>query len=474
MKYDKIQIKKSSRILIIGFSIILVLLVVVAINSLVYLYNLNQELETIVSVNNVKTVHLQTMKDAMRQRQLSIRDMMLTDDPFEVDSAWEMHRSAASRFMIAREKLEELELLENESRMYQSMLKLTVVGGAAQRKMVEMVLQGKTKSEIEDIFNRALESQGKAFSEMERLSLLQQENSNNTLKTAKQNYNLIILITSTLGVFAFCIGLIVAIVIIRQNRTQLLLIQEYQEHLEEEVGKRTHDLLEINQELENFNYSLAHDLRTPLRSIVSFSQIISHDAKERLDRNDLEHFERIINAGKKMGKLLEDIGLLSKISRKEIKYEKVNMSELAGQVIEYLKHHDTTNHQVSYQCEADIFVNADKLMIKLVLEQLIGNAWIYTRNIKNAIIKIGMIEKNTHPVYYVKDNGIGFNMKYSKKMFGQFQKLINSDDLSSTGIGLAIVERAIKRSNGKVWSESIPGEGATFYFELPQSASPIH
>jgi signal transduction histidine kinase len=471
MKYDKIQIKRSSRILMVGFSIILVLLVVVAINSLVYLYNLNQELETIVSVNNVKTVLLQTMKDSMRQRQLSMRDMMLNDDPFDLDSAWHRHREAASRFMVAREKLTELTLPDDEFRIYKSMLNLTKAGAAAQQEMVEMVLQGKSKAEIESTFTRALNAQGKAFAEMERLSQLQQENSNNTLITAKKNYNLIALTTSIFGVFAFCTGLIVAIVIIRQNRNQLLLIKEYQEHLEEQVQKRTHDLLEINMELENFNYSLAHDLRAPLRSIVSFSQIISQDASERLNEEDVEHLTRIVNAGKKMGKLLDDIGLMSKISRKELKYEKVNLSELSHQIIEHLKHEDIAHHHVTYQCETDLIVKTDQFLIKLVLEQLLSNAWNYTRNVKNAIIKIGKTGENEHPVYYVKDNGVGFNMKYSKKMFGQFQKLINSDNLSSTGIGLAIVERAIKRCNGKIWSESIPGEGATFYFELPKIVS---
>ena len=452
-----------------GFSIILVLLVVVAVNSLVYLYHLNKELETIVSVNNVKTVLLQTMKDSMRQRQLSMRDMILYDDVFDIDSAWHRHRMAASRFMVARDQLSELELPEDESRIYLLMLKLTEAGGEAQKKMVDMVLQGEDKSDIDKTFSRALETQGEAFSEMERLSQLQQENSNNTLVAAKKNYKVIALITTLFGVFAILTGLIVAIVIIRQNRTQLHLIQEYQDHLEEQVQNRTQELITMNTELENFNYSLAHDLRTPLRSIVSFSQILTQDASERLNGEDFQHCERIIKAGKKMGQLLDDIGLLSKISRKKIKCEDVNLSKLGNEIIEHLKQDDSVDHQVTYHCEENIVLKGDRFLIKLILEQLLSNAWTYTRNVKNAIIKVGKIEKNAHPVYYVKDNGIGFNMKYSKKMFGQFQKLINSDDLSSTGIGLAIVERAIKRSNGKVWSESTLGEGATFYFELPDN-----
>jgi len=469
MKYDKVQLNKSNRFLIIGFSTVLFLLVVVAINSLVYLYGLNKDLETIVSVNNVKTDLLLTMKDAMRLRQLSIRDMMLSEDQFDIEQAWYEHREAASVFMVARDRLTELGMPEDEEIIYNTMLERTKKGGAVQMEMVRIILDEENREDIDKIISQALDSQIQAFDEMEKLITLQKTNANHTLNTAKKNYQVVTISTLILGIFALFTGTIVTTFVLRQNKIQMQLIKDYQEHLEDQVKIRTHELTTINEELEKFNYSLAHDLRTPLRAIVSFSQIILSDSKDKLGKEDISNINRITKAGKKMALLLDDISLLQKISRKKIKPEKVDLTEISKDIVNELKHNDNMKHDIEFISENNLIVETDKALIKLLLQQLISNAWKFTRGVSNAKIQLGQLKPDSQNIYYIKDNGIGFNMEHSKKLFSPFEQINISEDLSSTGIGLAIVERAIKKHRGRVWAESEPGKGATFYFELNAS-----
>lgn len=471
MKYDKIQLKKSNRFLIIGFSTVLFLLVVVAINSLVYLYGLNKDLETIVSVNNVKTDLLLTMKDAMRLRQLSIRDMMLSEDQFDIEQAWYEHREAASLFMVARDRLTELGMPEDEEKIYNTMLDRTKKGGAVQMEMVRIILDEENREDIDKIISQALDSQIQAFNEMEKLITLQKTNANHTLNTAKKNYQVVTISTLILGIFALFTGTIVTTFVLRRNKIQMQLIKDYQDHLEDQVKIRTHELTTINEELEKFNYSLAHDLRTPLRAIVSFSQIVLSDSKDKLGKEDISNINRITKAGKKMALLLDDISLLQKISRKKIKPEKVDLTEISKDIVSELKRNDNMKHDVEFISENNLIVETDKALIKLLLQQLISNAWKFTRGVSNAKIQLGQLKSGSQNAYYIKDNGIGFNMEHSKKLFSPFEQINIPEDLSSTGIGLAIVERAIKKHHGRVWVESEPGKGATFYFVLNTSTS---
>ena len=235
--------------------------------------------------------------------------------------------------------------------------------------------------------------------------------------------------------------------------------------LNEKLSSRATELEAVNSELESFSYSVSHDLRTPLRSIDGFSQMIIEDYSDSLDEKAKECFIRIRNASQRMGQLIDDLYDLSKLTRIEMVKEKIYMTKMALAVEEDLRRL-YPDRDVKLLVENDIFAEGDPHLMHIVIENLLGNAWKFTSQKENAIIEFGTIKKDETQIYYIKDNGIGFDMTFSSKLFRAFERLHNSKEYPGTGIGLAIVERIIKKHGGKVWAESVLGEGSTFYFTL--------
>lgn len=243
-------------------------------------------------------------------------------------------------------------------------------------------------------------------------------------------------------------------------------LRDYREHLEKMVDQRTAALQASYQELESFSYSIAHDLRTPLRAITSFSQILQNEAGPKLNEQERQDLQRIVNAGKSMAQLIDDILELARISRSEFHVETVNLSDIAKAVGERLQQVDP-QRRVRVDIQPGLTSTGDSQLLRVVLENLLANAWKYSANCSNARIEFGMMEKDNEKVFYVRDNGVGFDMRYAEKLFKPFQRLHAAEDYEGTGIGLASVLSAVQRHNGKVWTESKPGQGATFYFTLP-------
>ncbi|MEJ2180614.1 MAG: PAS domain S-box protein [Gammaproteobacteria bacterium] len=245
---------------------------------------------------------------------------------------------------------------------------------------------------------------------------------------------------------------------------------QYRDHLEELVAMRTADLEASNRELESYSYSIAHDLRAPLRAIAGFSQILLDDAKDKLEPEDMDALNRIIAAGKNMSQLIDDILELSRITRSELHYEMVDLSKLGNNIVSRLKQ-SHPDREVVCQIEDNLTVKGDVRLLDVALQNLIENAWKYTRDISPAHIELGKQKQNGEIVYYVKDNGVGFDMEYTAKLFKPFHRLHSAEDFEGTGIGLATVQRVIQRHGGKIWIKAEKNNGATFYFSLQKSSS---
>jgi signal transduction histidine kinase len=225
------------------------------------------------------------------------------------------------------------------------------------------------------------------------------------------------------------------------------------------------DLESSNKELESFAYSVSHDLRTPLRSLEGFSQAVVEDYHDKLDEDGKRYLKRIQDAAVLMGKLIDDLLQLSRITRSDMNREKIDLSQMAGLVIDELKKHDP-DRKVEVKIQPGLAAQADPRLLRLVLENLIGNAWKFTGKTRSPIIEIGGFQHEGTTAYFVRDNGAGFDMAYADKLFQPFQRLHKSTDFSGTGIGLASVQRIIRRHGGKVWAEGKEGAGAAFYFTL--------
>lgn len=240
------------------------------------------------------------------------------------------------------------------------------------------------------------------------------------------------------------------------------------EELENRVKQRTQQLEEVNSELESFSYSVSHDLRAPLRHIYGFSELLMKETKDQLKEKEDRYLNNIINSVKNMEKLINDILEFSRMGRSKLNYTAIDFSLLIDESKKILAE-DIKNREITWAIKKLPKIKCDISMMKQVFINLISNALKYTRKRKNAEIEIGIINNNKNEItFYIKDNGVGFNMEYSDKLFGVFQRLHNDKEFEGTGIGLAIVKRIITRHGGKVWAEGKINKGATFYLTLPK------
>ncbi|TAN63877.1 PAS domain S-box protein [bacterium] len=235
--------------------------------------------------------------------------------------------------------------------------------------------------------------------------------------------------------------------------------------LEKRVAERTAELDAANKELLSFSYSVAHDLRAPLRIIDGFSHALFEDCKDELGLIGSEHLRRVREASQRMGNLIDALLTLSKVTRAEMRRDIIDLSALAKNVFDECAKAEPAR-RVEFNCEDGVIANGDAWLLRIVLVNLVGNAWKFTSKRKDAAIAFGSFEKDGEKVYFVRDNGAGFDMKYSDRLFGAFQRLHSVSEFPGTGIGLATVARIVWRHGGRVWAEGETGKGAAFYFTL--------
>jgi PAS domain S-box-containing protein len=247
-----------------------------------------------------------------------------------------------------------------------------------------------------------------------------------------------------------------------------LLYQKTQTHageLEQHVRERTVQLENAVHELESFSYSVSHDLRSPLRSISGFSQLLMEEFEGSLDGMARDYLNRIRLSSQRMAQLIDDLLNLARLGRAEMTCQTVNLSKLAQNVVDELSARQE-RREVKFTIQPDLMAYADLNLMQVVITNLLENAWKFTSTRTHASIEFGASEGEGAPVYYVRDNGAGFDMRYSNKLFGAFQRLHSTQEFEGTGIGLANVQRIIRRHGGRIWAESEPDRGAVFYFTL--------
>lgn len=242
-------------------------------------------------------------------------------------------------------------------------------------------------------------------------------------------------------------------------------VRQVNEVLEERVEERTAQIAAANKELDSFAYSVSHDLRAPLRGIDGFSQALLEDYGERLDETAKNYISRVRAGCLRMGHLIDDMLQLSRLSRGEILRQEVDLSGVAGEIAEELQR-TAPERRVVFEITPGVKVSGDAILLRAVLDNLLGNAWKFTAKTEEARITFGHQEENGKEVLFVRDNGAGFDMAYADKLFGAFQRLHSSQEFEGTGIGLATVQRIIHRHGGNIRAEGAVGQGATFYFSV--------
>jgi len=243
-------------------------------------------------------------------------------------------------------------------------------------------------------------------------------------------------------------------------------LRHYHEHLEDLVRERTSKLSAVNKDLEEFVYSMAHDLGIPLRAVNGFAHILLTEYRDKLDDEGKRYLDVVQNNTRRMGRLIDDILAFSRLRSAAITVSEINMEELVHEGLNELRP-TFAGRELNVEIKPLRFARGDRTMLRQVWVNLLSNAIKFTRKKSAARIEVGCVGEETELVYYVKDNGAGFDMQYAGKLFGVFQRLHGVEEFEGTGIGLAMVKRIVTRHGGRVWAEGKLNEGATIYFTLP-------
>jgi light-regulated signal transduction histidine kinase (bacteriophytochrome) len=242
--------------------------------------------------------------------------------------------------------------------------------------------------------------------------------------------------------------------------------------LNAELEQRVHEATDhsvqleaVNKELEAFSYSVSHDLRAPLRAIDGFSQALLEDCGSTLDDQGRHYLQRVRAATERMSQLIDDLLSLARVTRSAMQWESVDLSQLAQTIAAELEK-TQPGRRAKVVIAPQLLARGDARLLRIALENLLGNAWKYTSKCPQALIEFGVTASGGQPAYFVRDNGVGFDMAYAGKLFGAFQRLHTEAEFPGTGIGLATVQRIIHRHHGRTWADGAVGQGATFYFTL--------
>lgn len=237
------------------------------------------------------------------------------------------------------------------------------------------------------------------------------------------------------------------------------------QELNDRLARDNTELDALNRELEAFSYSVSHDLRAPLRAIDGFSQALLEDYADRLDDSGRNYLSRVRKAAQRMGELIDDLLKLARITRGEMNTGEVDLSALVEEILNRLRQ-DDPGRAAEFIIAPGLTVHGDPRFLRIAMENLLNNAWKFTAGKTPARIAFGQTERNGAPAYFVRDNGVGFNMAHAGKLFGAFQRMHDASAFPGTGIGLAIVQRIIRKHGGNIWAEATPDQGAAFYFTL--------
>lgn len=244
------------------------------------------------------------------------------------------------------------------------------------------------------------------------------------------------------------------------------MIRNLNASLERAVQERTRQLVDANKELEAFAHSISHDLRGPLRAVNSFTQLLIQESGEHFSERARGYADRVMNAAGRMEQLIEDLMRLSRVNGADLRRTEINVSKMVASIIGEFQAREP-DRRVRTSIRDGLYAKADPQLLRIALENLIGNAWKFTKNSPDPEIEFGASDPKTH-LFYVRDNGAGFAPEYAKDLFVPFRRLHPSEEFPGTGIGLSIVHRIIRRHGGSIAAEGSPGHGATFYFNLPE------
>lgn len=452
--------------LITGFGISLALMCFLLLLGLINMAEIQERLKTIVELHNVKTERLQQMQASARERTISLYRMVATTDPFVSDEEYMRFSAMAGEFIKARNSFLELELDEQEKTIIRQQGALTAKAVSLQNRVVELANSDRKTEAFELLYTETVPAQDEVFNQLGELMVRQKLKVQAADQAARREYRQTLLITLVFGAVAVLLGVSVAAIVIRRTiRAENTLI-DYQQQLEERVEQRTRALWEHARELEDLTYSIAHDLRGPLRGIDGFSLFLQEEFTQQLGATGKDYLKRIRAANLRMSDVIDSLLQITRVIQLDLHKEPVNLSEIAEEICHVLQT-GAPGRAADLHIQPGMVCVCDSRQARTLLQQLLENAWKFSEPQVSAKIEFFTDRvEGGEPVYCIRDNGVGFDMQYAGKLFKIFECLHSPGELTGIGVGLAIVARIVSRHEGRIWAESAPGRGASFYFTL--------
>jgi signal transduction histidine kinase len=465
------NIKIESR-LALGFSIVLVIMFAIIGVSLRQAQVSDKNLEHIVTVNNVRVQLANNMIDDVRETAITVRDILLATHTINIESSESAQKGRDNLAELRRTYTDNIDAIKkliskDDKEGFDLISKIETSGSAArqlQDQVIELTMAGKHIEGIDFMAGKAYPIVKQWISETKDFVHHNEGRTALRFNEAKKTAHLAHTTMNILGTAAIVLSVAIFIFIY----LGVIERKKAEEQLEATAMdlKRKTELLEMaNKELEAFSYSVSHDLRAPLRSIDGFCKAFMEDYSATLDEQGRNYLCRVCAACQQMAQLIEDMLMLSRINRSEMRHTQVDLSVLAKSIADELMQNEP-QRRTEFVIAPSITANGDGQLLSIMLHNLLENAWKFTGKHPSARIEFGITKKEESTVCFVADDGAGFDMKYADKLFGAFQRLHTTEEFEGTGIGLAIVQRIVSRHGGKVWAQGETEKGAAFYFTL--------
>ena len=463
----------SRRIMVVGFGLILLLLLFITATGLKYMATINQRMNDVVRVRNVKVDLVANMRNIARERSLALYHMVVSRDSFVTDAERIKMSLLAGDFIDSRERLFQMGLEQQERQLFEMALEFAYSSTRIQREVIALVEKEQYDQARALLVEKSLPAQQRLLKQYDAFLDFERNLSVATANDASAAYDASFFTMIVLGSVIILLAMGIAVFVIRTTTRAEFKLHQLNTLLENRVEARTAELQRINKELESFSYAVSHDLRAPVRSMIGFSEAVIEDYADKLDSEGKDYLRRIRAAGEKMNDLIDAILKLSRLTRAELNIQQGNISELAGDIVAEIQATDPDLH-VNFTLEKNLTAWFDTSLLRVALQNLFNNAIKFSRSKPNPQIEFGALPRaNGSEVFYVRDNGVGFDMQYADRLFGAFQRLHNPSEFEGLGIGLATVARIIHRHHGEIWAEAEADKGATFYFTLAEAETAV-
>lgn len=470
---------------LLGFSAVIALMIAIILICFAKMEAMRDASTSLISDYNKKASLISAIRWNVQQRILLLRDTFLITDPFEIDERYTgLQAPTASRSIAAVGTLNAMPMAPRQRQLMDAFIQSASNALPVYNTIMALHREGHTIEELQPLFIQVFAAQQQAIIALDEFDMTLAQMRSETIAAADTSYGRARTTLIWLGTTGTLLAVVIMMYIARWNQRSIAVLHHEREKLkqaeadvrrlnatlERRVVERTASLEAANRELEAFSYSVSHDLKGPLRAINGFCHILEEDCASSLNSHVVQHLTRIRSASVRMGELLDGLLMLSHVFRSELAHEPLDIGGLAVDIVQRLRD-EAPDREVEVSIHANLTATGDPSLVRLMLENLLGNAWKFTAAQRLTRLEVGRITRGGQDIFYVKDNGSGFDMAYAAQLFQPFVRLHTDEEFEGTGIGLATVRRIVQRHGGDVWAEGEPYTGASIYFTLGNTSA---